>query len=568
MNDQQAAPLPVDEDLVAIAETAFEEGRVEDAAAAYEAALEQDPGSIPARIGRGKVLLATGRVEEAVEIFEGAVRADGAHPGALLGLGLAHHAAGRSSTAIGWIKLAWTEGAPDLLVVRQLLEAAKSMRDFGAIEPVLAACSERHAEETHYAFAHAGVLQRLGRSADAAKVCEGLLRVDPGNADAAALLEIARAASTSTGEAPSPGAAFRRDLLRDVLNDTQHEHADNWDKYRNEHATDFERGQPLTGFNAERAGRELAWAIDHADVLAETAAAMSDERSRTLLRALVRYRVLGHRHVKLPTHTTAYAAAYTGSLAFVTEWGTSAYVEGYPRLAQDNCHRFRLPFDGATIDVESIVPNVAFTFLHRQYYLHRPGVSVRPTDGDVVIDAGACWAETALAFAASAGPNGRVHSFECDPANLERFRANLARNPELASRIRVSATALAAQPGGTVSIRPMGIATHVVEGPGTIQVPTESIDRYVAAQGLPRVDFIKMDIEGAEIPALLGAAETIRRFRPKLAICVYHWPDDLWKIPRLVRELEPSYRLWLDHYSIDTGETVLYAAADGRESGR
>jgi hypothetical protein len=71
--------------------------------------------------------------------------------------------------------------------------------------------------------------------------------------------------------------------------------------------------------------------------------------------------------------------------------------------------------------------------------------------------------------------------------------------------------------------------------------------------------FIKMDIEGSEIDALNGAAGIIRRDKPKLAVCVYHKPSDLWKIPLLVHNLQPKYQFYLRHYSNHLSDTVLYA---------
>lgn len=73
------------------------------------------------------------------------------------------------------------------------------------------------------------------------------------------------------------------------------------------------------------------------------------------------------------------------------------------------------------------------------------------------------------------------------------------------------------------------------------------------------VTFIKMDIEGSELAALRGAEQIIREQRPKLAICVYHKPEDIWEIPSLILDYHPDYRLYLRHYSISYTETVLYA---------
>lgn len=74
-----------------------------------------------------------------------------------------------------------------------------------------------------------------------------------------------------------------------------------------------------------------------------------------------------------------------------------------------------------------------------------------------------------------------------------------------------------------------------------------------------RVTFIKMDIEGAERDALTGAAELIRRCRPDLAICVYHSISDLWEIPLMIHDIEPSYRLYMRHHTPLIYETVCYA---------
>ena len=73
------------------------------------------------------------------------------------------------------------------------------------------------------------------------------------------------------------------------------------------------------------------------------------------------------------------------------------------------------------------------------------------------------------------------------------------------------------------------------------------------------VSFIKMDIEGAEIAALKGAAELIRRRRPDLAICTYHSISDLYEVPLYIHSLVPEYRLYLRHHTPVHYETVCYA---------
>jgi len=70
-----------------------------------------------------------------------------------------------------------------------------------------------------------------------------------------------------------------------------------------------------------------------------------------------------------------------------------------------------------------------------------------------------------------------------------------------------------------------------------------TIDRLVVDLKLAKVDFVKMDIEGAERNALRGARETMRRFRPRMSICVYHRPDDLEVIPQIALGAQPAFQM-------------------------
>jgi len=90
---------------------------------------------------------------------------------------------------------------------------------------------------------------------------------------------------------------------------------------------------------------------------------------------------------------------------------------------------------------------------------------------------------------------------------------------------------------------------------------TVTIDDFVTRAELERVDFVKLDIEDAEAAALTGAKTTIERWKPKLAVAIYHSDEQFVAVPELVAELEPSYRLFLDHLTVHDEETVLYATA-------
>jgi hypothetical protein len=73
-----------------------------------------------------------------------------------------------------------------------------------------------------------------------------------------------------------------------------------------------------------------------------------------------------------------------------------------------------------------------------------------------------------------------------------------------------------------------------------------------------------MDIEGAEFGALLGGKAIIQRDAPILAVCVYHTQNDVWRIPLLLRDLNPDYQFFLRAYDGDGLQSVVYAVPSSR----
>jgi FkbM family methyltransferase len=73
------------------------------------------------------------------------------------------------------------------------------------------------------------------------------------------------------------------------------------------------------------------------------------------------------------------------------------------------------------------------------------------------------------------------------------------------------------------------------------------------------VSVIKMDIEGAEYNALIGSEMTIKKYKPALAICLYHRPEDFYKIPLLIKSINEEYKLSIRLHCHCLFELVLYA---------
>jgi hypothetical protein len=96
-----------------------------------------------------------------------------------------------------------------------------------------------------------------------------------------------------------------------------------------------------------------------------------------------------------------------------------------------------------------------------------------------------------------------------------------------------------------------------IQQTGGEDINVVSLDEHMAGQ---RVTFIALDIEGGELAAIQGAKGIIAEQKPKLAISVYHRPEDIWEIPLLVKEYNPGYKFYLRHYHLlDMLETVMYA---------
>ena len=170
---------------------------------------------------------------------------------------------------------------------------------------------------------------------------------------------------------------------------------------------------------------------------------------------------------------------------------------------------------------------------------NRPPVAVR--QGDVVIDGGA-HIGTFSRFAFNHGAR-KVIAFEPDPSNAECLKRNF--EEELGDARMVLVQKALWDRSGVLNLMhgTHSGATKVSEATGLGEglVPATTIDDALAELKLDRVDFIKLDIEGAERHAMAGAARTLGRFGPRMVLCTYHLPGDAVKITETVLRLRPSY---------------------------
>ena len=97
--------------------------------------------------------------------------------------------------------------------------------------------------------------------------------------------------------------------------------------------------------------------------------------------------------------------------------------------------------------------------------------------------------------------------------------------------------------------------SSAVEFPAN-SIEVDAIDNVLRGR---RATYISMDIEGAEHNAILGAEQTIKKWKPKMAVCAYHKREDLFDLLLLLKSFVPGYRFYLRHYTNNQTETVLYA---------
>ena len=169
---------------------------------------------------------------------------------------------------------------------------------------------------------------------------------------------------------------------------------------------------------------------------------------------------------------------------------------------------------------------------------------VRLHPNDIVVDAGANQGVFSLLAAAK---NAKcVYAFEPMPNVRKILEKNINLNG-YNNIIKIVPLGLRAENGAQVissSEEMVGSASFVFTGQGTnTSVECVTLDDWVKENDIPRVDFIKADIEGSERDLLAGAGETLRRFKPRLAICTYHLPDDPQVLKSLIKDAVPEYKV-------------------------
>ena len=172
-----------------------------------------------------------------------------------------------------------------------------------------------------------------------------------------------------------------------------------------------------------------------------------------------------------------------------------------------------------------------------------------PVDGDIAIDGGAFDGGTAIDFV---GQGAKVYAFEMDQKNYQQILPRAKKHHFTIENMGLSSEE------STATYLSAGAGSHMLGGGGGgVTAHFIDIDTYVKRQNLPRIDYIKLDIEGAELACLKGAAKSIVRWKPKMAISAYHKLEDIWTLALYIKSLRADYEFAFRHYCIDARDYIM-----------
>lgn len=280
------------------------------------------------------------------------------------------------------------------------------------------------------------------------------------------------------------------------------------------------------------------------------------EEDKKLLLKIIAYRTLGYKKVKLPLNTPE----YWEKIKFLETLGDKSDKAISKSVAP--LYKFDLDVLGYPIKLYYNVPGVFLTFVLKQYEYNRNGKTIKVEKDDVIIDGGSWTGDTALQFALEAGEKSKVFAFEFIPNNVMILEKSLALNSELNKRIEIIQQPLWIDSSAKMYFKDNGSGSYIsmepMEDPDGV-INTISIDDFVKQKNLDHVDYIKLNIGGVEPLVLEGAKETIKKFKPKLAVTVFHKAENFDAIPRVIHSIMPEYKFYFTHGRIQAEESLLLA---------
>lgn len=187
-------------------------------------------------------------------------------------------------------------------------------------------------------------------------------------------------------------------------------------------------------------------------------------------------------------------------------------------------------------------------FLEVQEKFENQYFDIQISDYDIFLDGGCFDGSTSLALLNRNKNIEKIYCFEPDASNLKKVYKNL----QTYSQVEVMHCGLWDKEEELCFLSTSDEISRVVENSDN-KIILNTIDNLV-----PNATFIKLDIEGSEAKAIQGAFNTIKNGSPKLAISIYHRPNDLFEILNLIKSINKNYHFYIRHYSDFLFDTILY----------
>ena len=278
---------------------------------------------------------------------------------------------------------------------------------------------------------------------------------------------------------------------------------------------------------------------------------MSDCYSQNLFAELILMKLVSEKNMCLSSFTHEFISSYENASGKMLSSNEKFII--YSRVLR------KISLDSPPVSFFTLpaILNLHYTGRLYRYCNHETLIEVE--GGDIVIDAGVGWGDTTIYLAALAGkgPEGHLFAFDILEEGMNALSEQCRLNLRI-TNITPILKAISDKDGEQVFISLPSPGARVVDEKTKRNVETITIDTFSTQNNIKRIDFIKMDIEGSEVPALIGATATIRKCKPKLAVCVYHKWDDLLVIPQLIHSIRNDYRYYLDCTTGFGGEAILY----------
>ena len=312
-------------------------------------------------------------------------------------------------------------------------------------------------------------------------------------------------------------------------------------------------------FNAYRF--DLNFFKENSELFQKAYDLFSDELSKKYYEDMILFSILGPKYINTPNNHPEYWKAFE---EFHQNYVVNASEPpSFIIPEQGNHNRFKLEYEGQILTLETFWNITHPTFLLNRYRFKRNNVVIAPAKDDIVIDGGAFHAQTSLYYSTLIGEKGRIFSFEIDPNNQRYCHNNLKLNPNLADRIEIVEMGLGQSSTDGLYLKPTihGMTSYAEKQPvvNSHKVDVISIDEFVREKNLERVNFIKLDIPNLLIEVLMGAENTIIKFKPKLAISIDEKPSDFYNVILYLDSLNLGYKFYFNHYSTIYYSSTAYA---------